>query len=348
MARARTQLRCCSYRTHEFGDNQQPPNIKMDYTEFKRFAAHAGGSFMPVLGDVHVYATPLGNRAQIGNGRYWVDTPCELPVMTVNAERLSASLLACKGTPKVTVTGDAVSVTSGRVRAKMQVSSNEYPLAAADPPSTQQLPGVVDVLVALEPFVATDASRAWATSVCLSGAFAYATNNAVVVRCPLAVSIEPPVNIPVSVIQAAKERGDVVAFGHTDRSVTFHYADGSWVRTLLIAGDWPTKAIDGLVGGLPADGWLPVHEDLEQMLLTANKLSPERNPVVQFGAAGLSLVDGSFEVDGLEPLPEAGRVSAKMAALVFSGATHVQWHTPKQDVHAFRCENYVGVLGGQK
>jgi len=318
----------------------------MDYEQFKRFAAHAGGSYQPVLGDARVYETPGGNRAQIGNGRYWVDIPTELPAMVVNAERLAAALLACKGTPKVSVTGSFVTVSSGRARARLQVSEADYPLTEPDPPDTIDLTGVIHVLKLLEPFVATDASRPWATSVCLSGPFAYATNNATVTRHPLPDPVEPPVNIPINVLQAIIERGDATSFGHTDRSVTFYYGDGSWVRTLLVAGEWPTKTVDSLLDGLDDSDWEPIHHDLEDMLSAATRLSPERNPLIEFNAAGLMLTDESFVAEGLEPLPDHGRVSARMAAMVFGTATHVQWHRPRSDAHAFLFERLVGVLGG--
>jgi hypothetical protein len=84
------------------------------------------------------------------------------------------------------------------------------------------------------------------------------------------------------------------------------------------------------------------------MLQVAAKLADARHPVVVFKDSSLQLEDDTLVASDLAPLPEAGKVNARMAALVFNTATHVQWHTPRQDVHAFRVGPLVGVFGGTR
>jgi hypothetical protein len=313
----------------------------------KPLTKHTGSRFNPILGCVHIYTTGHGSRAQVGNGRYTVDVPCELPSMTVDLDRLVAAVNACPGTPTLHVDGDRVAVKAGRVRARLQLSTTPYPVATPDPTTDHPLADIGPLLTTLYPFAATDASRPWSTAICLSGDYAYATNNVCVARAPLPVPVGSPVNIPSTVVEAVTERGLITSVGYTDGAVTFYYGDGSWVRTLLIAGEWPTQVIDEMLAAVP-DAWDTANADLGPLMVTAVKLSDERLPCVEFGAATMQLVDGSFVVDDLTGVPDSGRIAARIGALVFGIATHVQWHTPGQDRHAFRAGDLVGVFGGTK
>lgn len=319
----------------------------MDTQLIKEVANHCGGTFLPILSCVHVYTTPGGNRLQVGNGRYSVDVPTDLPEMTVDGGRLVAALAACKEQPVFTVTESNVNVKAGRVRARIARNPTEYPLVQPVPIGDTHITDVGDVLGRLEPFAAEDASRPWATSICLSGGFAYATNNVALVRCPLPVPVPLPVNIPATVVPAVVQRGPVVDIGCDGNAVTFYYADSSWVRTSLIEGEWPTHVVDNFVGPL-TDEWEMVHESLAGLLATAAKVSADKHPVVEFTGVGFRLLDDSFAVDDLGVLPEAGRVAAKMTSLVMGVADSVQWHTPRQDVHAFRKDDLIGIIGGTK
>jgi hypothetical protein len=149
------------------------------------------------------------------------------------------------------------------------------------------------------------------------------------------------------VIDAVTARGEPVDLGASDNSLTFYFEDGDWIKTNLITGDWPTHVVDGFLEQI-GDDWDTPHPDLALMLKTAHKVSDAKHPVIQFTGDGIKLTDDAFEADELPPVPDAGRVNAKMACLVFDYATAVQWHTPKQDVHAFRVDDIIGVFGGQR
>lgn len=320
----------------------------MDYDAFKRFASHAGGQFVPSLASVYVYATPGGHRAQVGNGRYWVDVPTELPPMLVSAERFTALLAACRGEPEISVGDQFVSVRSGRVRGRVQLDPGTYPSAVPEKRDTRAVAGVGAVLEALLPFAAADASRPWATSICLSGKYGYSTNNVIVARHPLHSVIARAVNIPSLSVGAIVERGEVVDVGHSDNAATFYYQDGSWVRTLLVSGEWPTATVDGYVDPLKKKNWKGIHPELADLVTTAAGVCSGRLPTIQFDGDGFSLTDETFSVSDVGPVPDEGRVTTKMAALALGLAEQIQWHTPRQDTHAFRCGELVGILGGTK
>jgi hypothetical protein len=274
--------------------------------------------------------------------------PTDLPSCTVPAARLVAAWLACKGTPEPQVGEANLTIKAGRVRARIPLSDpGVYPATKPDERTVDTPPGVAKLLDRLNPFVATDASRPWATSVCLSGDHAYATNNVVLVRVPFPGILPHPVNVPQAVFEAITELGEPVGLGYCDASVTFYFEDGSWVKSSLISGEWPTKTVDGLVGQL-TEAWEAPHPDLGMILNTAAKLADARHPIVEFTGGGLKLLDDAFEADELLPVPDDGKVNARMAALVFDLADGVQWHTPRRDVHAFKVQDIVGVFGGHR
>lgn len=302
---------------------------------------------MPILANVYVYERDGQRRIQAGDGRYSVDSPCDLPLLTCDGSRLSAAVAACTGDPVVTTTDGNVMVRSGKVRARIPLNPTPYPLREPVAPGATHITAVGNVLKRLEPFAADDASRPWATAVCLSGGYAYATNNVAIVRCPLPADVPTPVNIPATVIPAVTQRGDVTDIGCDGHSVTFYYGDGSWVTTGLIEGEWPTATADRMFAGITSD-WVQVHESLSGLLATAVKLSQDKHPKVEFSLDGFKTTDGAFDVEDVGELPAQGKVAARMAGLVFGVATEVQWHTPKEDVHAFRCDDLIGVMGGTR
>lgn len=321
----------------------------MKYETLKYVCDHSGHPMNPMLGNLLVYTDEHGHqRAQAQNGRFTVDVPTDLPSMLVNADRAVAVWSACKTEPQVKLTATTLSVAAGNLKARIGLQDpNQYPRVTKDTEHAHTAASLADVLKVLQPFVATDAARPWATAVCLGTQFAYATNNVVLVRIPF-FGLDRPVNLPGSSIDAILER-PIFSVSEGTGSLTFNGEDGSWVKTQLVDGDWPTAVVDGLITGIDKESaWLDVNDDLEPMLRVASKLADARHPVVCFKGTHLMLEDESLVADNVGPIPDEGRVNANMAALVFEYATQVQWHTPKQNVHAFRAGKLVGVFGGQR
>lgn len=316
----------------------------MNLDDLKYVCSHAGSGVLPILNHLHIYE----GRAQAGNGRYTVDVPCDLPDCTVHADRLLAAWAACKAPPEVTTTDLNLMVKAGRLRARVPLADHaSYPRATPDLKSAYTAPGVSALLRLLQPFVATDASRPWATSICLSGRFAYATNNVVMLRAPFPADIPHPVNVPVAVFDAVTAKGEPSALGWAENALTFYFEDTSWIKTLLIAGEWPTSTADKYADALQELPWEQVPDEMHDLLTTAVKLSDSRFPVVEMCGTSLRSVDGTFEAEEMI-LPEQGRLNARMSQLVFEYATAVRWHSPSPDVHAFKLREAIGVFGGTR
>lgn len=322
----------------------------MDYQSLKYVCDNTGSSFNPVLSNLFVYTDDKGQqRAQAQNGRYTVDVPTDLPSLCANADRMVSVWAACKGEPKVSATPSTLTVTQGRLRARVTLADGAtYPRDTPDPETAHKALDLRPVLLGLQPFVATDASRPWAVSVCLAGTHAYATNNVVLARCPIDTGLPRPMNVPLGAVEALLAQTAALAgLGFGENSLTFYFEGGVWIKSLLVAGDWPTATVDNLLAAV-GDQWLTIHDELESMLVVASKLADARHPVVVFKDGGMVLEDDSLLAADLEPVPAAGKVNARVAAMVFSSAKEVQWHTPRQDVHAFRAGPVVGVFGGQR
>lgn len=317
----------------------------MNTDRLKFMASHAGGTYAPTLAHFYIY----NGRLQSGNGRYAVDCPCDLPAACVHADKLHAAFQACRGEPTATLGPTGYTVRSGKTRARLPVlDPATYPVVAPDAETEHTAPGIAAMLKRIAPFVAEDASRPWATSVCLKGGFAYATNNVVLCRVPFTAGFAESINIPLATVEAIISLGEPVGMGVSELSATFYFEDGTWVKTQLIGGDWPTGSVDQHITAIENGSWLSVNPNLHQAFDTAARISGERIPVVQFVNGGIALTDDTFATEELEPVPEAGRLNARMASLIFEYAEEIQWHSPKENVHAFRTGDLIGLFSGQR
>jgi hypothetical protein len=321
----------------------------MDKDILKFLVEHTGSSLNPILSNLLVYETPTGaRRAQAQNGRYAVDAPTDLPAMLVNADRLLTVYNACAGEPRFRATDSNLTVTAGRIRARVALlDPSQYPRTTPTEKTPHRAASLAGALRSLLPFVAEDASRPWATSICVTATHAYATNNVIMARVPVDIGVETPVNLPGASIDAILACGEIEDIRADELSVTFFMAGGVWVKCQLVSGEWPTGTVDQVLESLPPD-WVVPHPELRSMMEIASKLADARHPVAVFTDGELHLEDGSLVADDLQPLPASGKVNAKMTALVLEKASEVQWHTPRPDVHAFRAGNLVGVFGGRR
>ena len=101
-------------------------------------------------------------------------------------------------------------------------------------------PGLLTAIKAVQPFIGNDASRSWANGVLLKGQSAFATNNVCLVEYWVGSDIPHVVNIPRSCVAEMVRLNEAPTHGQmTTTSITFHYADGRWIRSQLYATEWP-------------------------------------------------------------------------------------------------------------
>jgi hypothetical protein len=203
--------------------------------------AVAQKDLVPVLTHFHFY----DGRVQGGNGRLAIDAP--LPELrgvdvTVPAKRFLSAVDACDGEPTMNVTdAGRLSLRRNRFRALLPLAEHEsYPRAVPEGERYDVDAGLVDALRRLVPFVSEDASRPWSRGVLLRDGYAYATNNVVIARVPCTWDA-PAVNLPAEAIaELVRVKRALQYVQQTDKSVTFHYDGGAWMRSALYDLAWPS------------------------------------------------------------------------------------------------------------
>lgn len=198
---------------------------------------------------------------------------------------------------------------------------------------------------AVQPFVGEDASRPWTNGVLLRGQSVFATNNVSLVEYWVGSAFPLTLNIP---REAVKEivRIDEPPIGAQvdDKSFTLHYANGRWIRTQLLATDWPDLAavLDRTSAQQPVDPLL--FDGLEVIRPFVDKMG---RVFFQDGGITTHQVEGegaSFHLDGF---PWDGVYNIEILRLLKDTANSIDWSAyPKPCL--FFGENLRGALIGMR
>lgn len=115
---------------------------------------------------------------------------------------------------------------------------------------------LLSALRTVSPFIGNDASRPWSNGILLDGASAFATNNVCLIEYWVGDQFPHRVNIPEVAVREILRIGEAPTHGQIgERSMTFHYTDGRWIRTQLLSTEWPdlTKILDRECNAEPID-----------------------------------------------------------------------------------------------
>lgn len=161
---------------------------------------------------------------------------------TPKAEPLVKAIQNCTETVQLSMTpAGRLSVKSGSFKAFIECVEGETPHVEPEGDHIEMDgAALLATLKALAPFIGEDASRPWANGVLLSGQSAFATNNIVLVEYWVGVEFPHVVNVPRMAIKEMLRINEPPTHAQmTDKSMTFHYPDGRWVRTQLLEVGWP-------------------------------------------------------------------------------------------------------------
>lgn len=183
------------------------------------------------------------------NGMLAISTPTDLAVMAV--PKAMPFIKAIEKLPdgkeivlNLTAAG-RLSVKSGNFRAYIECLDDEAAVPAVEPEGIITLlpGGLLPVLQKIAPFMGVDASRPWSRGVLLRGQSAFATNNIVLIEHWLPFVFAEPLILPADAVKEMLRIGvEPISMQSSSRSVTFHYPNGSWIRTGHINGEWPDLA----------------------------------------------------------------------------------------------------------
>lgn len=232
---------------------------------------------------------PSLTHFRISNGRIYgfngliaISTPTDLAVSCV--PKASSLIKAMEKVDdgvqlalNLTQTGK-LSIKAGKFRVYVECIEDTDAIPAVEPEGTiVELPkGLLDVLSMIQPFISVDASRPWSRGVLLRGQSAFATNNIVLIEHWLPYVFPCDVNIPAEAVKEMLRIGmEPTHMQIAERSATFHYANGAWLRTGLGVTEWPdlARVLDRPCDPKPfADGFFEALKQLDSFTDKTNKV----------------------------------------------------------------------------
>lgn len=161
------------------------------------------------------------------------------------ADTLVRAIANCSETVQMHMTpSNRLSIKSGKFKAFVECIEGDTPHVEPEG-EFHNVDGSVllDAIKRLLPFVGDDASRPWSNGILFNGVSAFATNNIVLVEYWIGGSFPHAINIPRAALKEMVRIGEApLQVQLSDNSVSFHYADGRWLRTQLFSSDWPDLA----------------------------------------------------------------------------------------------------------
>lgn len=133
-----------------------------------------------------------------------------------------------------------LAVKSGKFKSFIECTTEMYPDINPEGDMIELKDDFIEVIKMLNPFIAEDASRPWARGILFCNQSAFATNNLVLIECWLGYDFPEPVNIPKEAVkELIRIKESPTHMQLCDKSVTFHYSDGRWLRSNLFSLGWP-------------------------------------------------------------------------------------------------------------
>lgn len=240
------------------------------------------------------------------NGRMAISSPISFDInCNPKASSLIKALQQCSDVITLSMTaGGKLRVQSGNFRAFVETVEGEtaHPLPEGEPLrfDGEQL---LEACKVLDDFVGNDASRPWANGILFQGHSAFATNNACLVEYWLGSPFPCQINLPGFCIDELIRVNEPPTHAQLhDRSITFHYTDGRWIRSQLLDGEWPFERINAILNTACNPKPLPpqLFEGIETLKAMADGSSR-----IYFSEGLLKthleeLTGGQFEVDGID------------------------------------------------
>lgn len=151
----------------------------------------------------------------------------------------------CQETVTLSMTpAGKLKIQSGKFRAHIECVHEETP--HVEPEGNHiDIDGeaLLKAITTIESFIGNDASRPWSNGVLLRGSSVFATNNVCLIEYWVGTPFPLVVNLPRVAIKEMLRINEAPTHAQaTESSVTFHYADGRWIRTQVLSAEWPDLA----------------------------------------------------------------------------------------------------------
>lgn len=190
-----------------------------------------------------------GGRVVGYNGYLALSAPIDLDIdAKPKADLFYKALDACGDSIAISLTeAKRLHIRSGKFSAFVPCIDKEVYEASPQGEMYESPPGLAAICAKMKPFISEDASRPWAMGLLFDRGCVTATNNVVVVQEWTGHAL-PTFNCPrFAVTELARIGRDPVSIQVCGDSVTFHYADSSWMRTQLLAAQWPADKLNEIM-----------------------------------------------------------------------------------------------------
>lgn len=196
-------------------------------------------TFEPVLKHFQI----KDGHVQSYNGVLSLSSPidCDLDVKPLAAPFVHAIQL-CDETVSLHLTETGrLAIKSGNFKAFIECSDEPFPDIACEGEKIEIQTGLLETLNFLAPIMGTDASRLWSHGILLANQSAYVTNNIILVEKWLGGSISTILGLPAACVkELIRINTEPSAIESNGKTVTFRYADGRWLSSLLLnISQWP-------------------------------------------------------------------------------------------------------------
>lgn len=280
---------------------------------------------IPVLTAFHIY----DGRIQGMNGRLTIDCPCpELAGMdiTIHAETFLKAVDGCDGEPKLEIISEGkLKISRGGFKVVLPLLPHDsFPKQAQDGVEGVKIAtGLLPSLRVLQPFMGEDASRPWACGMLFRNGMAYATNNSTLVGVE-AYRFETDLNLPFYLIDELLRIGEEPGSAHsTGDSISFSFKSGAWIKSQLMALEWP-GAVESMLQFDAVQDVIP-----SGLARAVEKLVPfcpdKKVPIIKFTPEGIQTMDGDKSACITEFSLPGGSFRAEPLITMLNAASHAQF-----------------------
>jgi hypothetical protein len=184
------------------------------------------------------------------------------------ADIFAKAIAACAEPAQLHMTDQGLSVQSGALRVVVPCTQDTFPRVFPEGSAVPIGGHFLPALKALEPIASTDTSKQWCNGILLRGSSAYATNNTILCEYWLGHQLPVDINLPLPAVrELLRIDEEPTRVQVCERSATFHFADGRWMRTALYPTAWP-QALTSLLSHTEAtplpDGFFAALKQLAQ------------------------------------------------------------------------------------
>lgn len=190
-----------------------------------------------------------GGRVTGFNGYMALSAPLPLEIEAMpKAVTFHKALQACGDTVAIALTpAGRLHIQSGRFSAYIPCIEKVVYEAQPQGERFPAPPGLAATCARMLPFIGDDASRPWAMGMAIGNGCYTATNNVILIQVWDGNEL-PVVNCPrFAVAEVARLKVDPVEIQTDGSSLSFLYPNGRWLRTQVIAQEWPVEKMSTIL-----------------------------------------------------------------------------------------------------